>query len=1424
MSSIPFHGNWYSDIIVYDERLKYYYMWARKNRPLLDDEVRNMNLEIVDQIRRSMQKTYGTVGSPTEVYSNSSETGANNSFEIIQSATDIDNNFTIIGGAGIENPAVLFAKGFYIFLTGSIDYNQQGVSGAITDPTYTETNIPSLTTPTSERVDVVYIDLHFSEASAVEGPNQSEYTDTNLRNPIIGTETANRARAVFDIRVWENWRFSNADGSPRTSPCPQINENIFTSTDFLGAIDAAMVSDPNPMDKHYLIPIAILDRPALQSEIYSSNILNLLDLYNKRTLNLSEITYRINHGGFTQNDVNEVNLMTTYPGLTGLVVARYPDAKVDESAYATGANEGIGTESFNTGSVTPRVLDNTGKFAVGGILIGRETGTSLYPVTGPESLCPGELVAKDISAKSIYVGYDRTVTGVRQYLDRVNINMQGMTGNAGLNIINTTGATGTSCLTITTNETGGNFISVDYEGRLGIDTNVPGWSGPDVDWQTTTRFTGTSDVVDIVLDVNASTRTTQHAFVDKDIYIKRDSYGLSWKIPGLIGSNCPVVFGVTGVPKYGLTGSPASLQVVPGIAVMGATGVLKGYTGNYGFYEAYDANGARLYTIGSEGDPYDRQVLSLYGTSERAVFEASFTDSSNDTYAINFYNFPTDLSINPVFYSTPLEVGDVINYGITLEDEPGLTGSTTVTCGGYTGLYEVASYINSPTGLGFYRIFAATGALTRPGSPPGSPPYTGPITYFGYTGTAIGAAVTDDGNYLRFLLKSMPEINLTVENLTMDIQRAGVSGVYNLPIGSIPSGFFGSGLYGGDIVDLRFVKFDLGEGADAFMFNGDVYFNGGGVLNKVTFSPTAMFRDNVYVYGTLFSDMLMIQLAQFINLQVSRDIQVNEYISVVDGLAVGFGPTAVGGINALQTLSGTLLDTQYNILELVQGGIRANNLNLYFGQQSDYSDFGIKWDLAWYQNQANVTVYVLMNGGTIYDSTKPFGIHIIDNRQITEGFYNTFVIEGSDNYGSPPTYFDVLLWVKGDLQVGTTDLGSSGNICAKSITLGTGLSQDTQYVLSLKSGTAFIDSLTVNSIQYSATNPTSAAFFTNPQNIIVVQPTVGDVSFNKTQGILRTKEFSFDTYTNPPAVLSNLPALGGISQTDPNNNDYHSIAISTPSSGSGARWANDTLSFTEEQVSTYSASGTDIVTTDFNTPANKNNFLLYRDNFNRIIVANFGTLDIKWYGYSNIPTTPDDIVDYPFVNGARQIPISILTLSNQIISYTFTSSLFKADQSGNNTFDWQSPTNNFVTSVKAAFNDNNFSTNSLFILNKMLGICIPFDGWWVHETQTGSFYERVLYYPFVSSRNTSSSIVLNSPNNFNVVPFDQQYEGGPDMWEMAIYPRIVEQKVYNITTQNLNVSSPNSIYEGIWNVDVVIYPTTSGSLNNLVGNLLISYM
>ena len=102
----------------------------------------------------------------------------------------------------------------------------------------------------------------------------------------------------------------------------------------------------------------------------------------------------------------------------------------------------------------------------------------------------------------------------------------------------------------------------------------------------------------------------------------------------------------------------------------------------------------------------------------------------------------------------------------------------------------------------------------------------------------------------------------------------------------------------------------------------------------------------------------------------------------------------------------------------------------------------------------------------------------------------------------------------------------------------------------------------------------------------------------------------------------------------------------------------------------------------------------------------------------------------------------------------------------------------------------------------------------------GTYYERIFYYPYASSNTGTGSIL-----NFNVLNFDQQYPVTPaGVWQVALYPRIIQQKMYSVDTQNQNVSSAYKIYEALWNIDVAVYPVNSGTCNNLVGDLLISYM
>jgi hypothetical protein len=291
-----------------------------------------------------------------------------------------------------------------------------------------------------------------------------------------------------------------------------------------------------------------------------------------------------------------------------------------------------------------------------------------------------------------------------------------------------------------------------------------------------------------------------------------------------------------------------------------------------------------------------------------------------------------------------------------------------------------------------------------------------------------------------------------------------------------------------------------------------------------------------------------------------------------------------------------------------------------------------------------------------------------------------------------------------------------------------------------------------------------------------------------------------------------INAIG--SSTGDGTADYEELK----SSGAGnAVWANDTLSFRKKLISDLSLSrGDDTITTaDFNvnTISGYQKWEHFRNNFSRIIIANLGTLKITWAGYDNTRAgtgTP--------VGGEENISISDLEAVNGLKEYKFSSALFKSSPDGNNVFDWKNPTNNFVTNLRASFDNSVFSANVLYNLNKVLGIFIPINSWNIREIEMVSpgniYYERIFYYPYAKR-------VIE----FNVIDFTQQYPGSnPNVWQAALYPRIIQQRMYSVDTQNLSISSTYKIYEALWNVDVAVYPVSSGNCNNLAGDLLISYM
>lgn len=1339
-------GN-YSNIIVYDERRRYYYINPQKNKPLLDDEIRDMGIGLLDQVRRAMQSTYGDVAAPYVEYAASTLHSTVDAFKVRQ-ATDNDRNFIVTGGASLDHPAVLFAKGYYIFLTGDLEYKlQQYPSDTIdiqtqTDKSLTITPIPALTTPTVDRIDVVYVDLHFEEVTAVSGTDVGVYRDTGLKNPVVGTETANRLRAVIDIKVKEGWTST-------------ITKDIFDDPFFLGEI---LPNESDPIGDHYKIPIAVIYRDAFSNLINDSQIVDLLSLYNKRAMSLAELSYRVRNGGYTETGLYEA-------GLSGFQ-SQYPvGARYDEGAFATGYNKGLGTEALNTNSVTPRILDNDGKFFMRGLMVGHYTGIVAYE-TGPESLGAGEMIAQDLSVHSLYAGYGETgITGMREYKDSVSVVVRGETGRGGLSVMNMDGVTGSKTMYIRAVHGGEqqNFVTVDYAGRVGLNTDTPGWDKP-LGWENTDRYndglhgeTG----VNVVQEINGSLRLSDHVFADGDVYVGRDAYGQSWKIPAALSDRSPALFGFTGIPQGAFTGIPNSIAAIVfkrGIAVMGDTGILGyGYTGMgaAGQYECFDSDGKRMFTIGDLGDDFNRTVMTLYGTSTRKTF-------TSDVSLLDVHDGVTSLG--------PIQAGDQISYDIVLVEGTHITNILTITALTPSACVEQvrqdiltnSDFPNGYTRSGFDYIFYETDGtptLRHDGYAEGVVILSDPF------GSAVYGPL-DDG---KLILKDMPEDPVKVE--LDEVALFTVTRPLNptVSIAFTQGAYYGGVGYGGSVANVKFAKLDLGEGADGWLINGDVFFNGNGLANRVTFSPNAMFRNDVFIYGTLFSDQQFFNLARIQNLFVDKNVNISGHAEIDGGLALG-----VNSWKALQDL----LRTYPDLLLYVGGKLLSNSIVVRDTSNAATTLGTIKQTST---REVNVSAQI---GGTVDGSGVPYGIHLIDNRSSSVSPFTEMVIDASDGRGTPRT---ASLRIKGDLT--TENYFSANYLSAGNAT------PNASYKFQVNGDALINNTLTVKELRFiGASSPEGTQDIQTPQNITVIGalPAGGKgESVDNNQIILREKKFTSNGVIN----INNAGTLGDLTVGE-GAQDYYQNNIKpnfdNPTEAPNTRWAFDNVSYTEDQFN-------EIVTNTGNEILVSNITIAKYQKFSceRITIATLGTLNVQWAGYKFSPSD---------------------TSVSMIQSYYLTSPYFR-NSSGGQTIDWfsgssHSGDDNIVVRVTGDIVDTSVIYPNLYKVDQPLCLYIPKDNWWQYhlDNATTGYTSFALFYPY---ENVISGLNIGSFDR-QVVPYP---EGVPTpAWKVAVCPRLIQQ---NRTPTGTNL---DKLYTGQWDLDLVILPEGAGRCADLVGKLYVSYV
>ena len=1329
-------GN-YSNVVIYDENKRYYYLAPQKNRPLTDDELRNFNISTLDQTRRSIQGVYGDVAAPLIKYSSSSSTES--AFSVVSEGNP--NDFIVRGGSSLEQPAILFVKGFYVFLTGDVRYQDQMFPSdnidlaTYPDKTKTLTSIPDLSSPLSNRIDIVYLDLHFEEVTASSGTEADIYRDSSLLDPRIGTASANRLRAVFDIRVKEGWS-------------EDINKEIFTHHFFLGEIDNSV----SPHEQHYKVPLAVIYRDAGTELISQDKVVDLLTLYDKRVMTLEEISYRSQHGGYGETSVFDANMNAL--GFTG-IESQFPLATINEGAFSTGLNEGFGTEAFNSNSVTPRVVDNEGKYLLGALQVGVPTGIITYPIdsaTGPEGLSDGEIVANQASLKSLYVGYELGVTGLREYTDRVNISARGLTG-ASLALLER-GVTGVSAFTIRNDsgETGvygafiealdmsgtpGNYLTIDYKGRLGYNTTEPAWDLLPEEWNAD-RY---ANAPNVVVDVNDSVRVRDNLFVDGDSYTYGGSYGKYWGIPGDLSSENKGHFGYTGVPYIGITGSKAIVFYNPGIATQGETGLVdsRGYVGKSGFYESFTADGVRLFTIGDIGEDYNRTVFSLYGTGTVPMIFSQY--SLKYLPELGALEEEDDVFVN-------IAVVGGSNVIETIAVKEGLTPEIRIDKLAADLEFLLQTELSTPD----IKVFVV------------SSPEEEALSSLSDSSRGHCKIIIRDKNGL---LGQMVEFKVFRATVTEDVPWSN-------------SHYYGSGKWGGSLRDITFAKLDLGEAADAWLFNGDVFFNGNGKLNRVTFSPNVVVRNDLFVYGSIYATSLRFNRAEVSFLDIGDTLTVNEKTHIRKGLTLGY---SIGEGKSL------LIQEQVkdpNTIALIEGNVKATNF-----EARDTSDLAIVLGNTLPEAYVSDPKVYLKVGGSMEDSSDPVGIHIIDTRVGTDitsgGGYKDLVLDFGNGTGS---YGQLNVRVRGNLTA--TNSVASNNITAGQLDPVAG------YSLYCKENVRVDGTLEVRDLRFTGEGtPGSLSDITQPQNAIYFQDSV-KVDLNKPYGIVRDKDFAVDVTLRFNNQVYDTAQL----DMQPNGDytpAYEDICgIGTSITGPYSKvWNKDSLSYPEKL---FVQSGVDtLFAEDFSGSEISASLKEYnRNSFGRVTVATLGTIKMKWSGR----------VDTSF---------NISSISDIIQEYKFDSPYFR-DRQNNSVINWmpsenRSLDNNFMIHVQASVIDDSSSAPTIYSINRPLWVYLPLESWsafWLYGDS--QIYKTILVC-------NSYSKQPGQPNGYNtdeMTLFGPQADPSRLPWSASIYPRF-KKIIKTQASGELNVFT----YDAEWDADLILH-TSNNISSSMLGKIYIT--
>ena len=172
---------------MFNEEKKYYLFQAQERANLTDAELRDLHNISNTNLRRFIQSQLGDCSINFD--------GTNDGFKIAENVSSPTNDFKIKGGGGtLDNPGVYYLNGYRLFLKSDITYSDQTNSGTMADDWYTNSVIPSLTTPTGTTNDLNAITAGGSNLIACGSDGtliRSVDSGRNWSETVVGTRTLN---------------------------------------------------------------------------------------------------------------------------------------------------------------------------------------------------------------------------------------------------------------------------------------------------------------------------------------------------------------------------------------------------------------------------------------------------------------------------------------------------------------------------------------------------------------------------------------------------------------------------------------------------------------------------------------------------------------------------------------------------------------------------------------------------------------------------------------------------------------------------------------------------------------------------------------------------------------------------------------------------------------------------------------------------------------------------------------------------------------------------------------------------------------------------------------------------------------------------------------------------------------------------------